>query len=39
MKTPEATKHLEKPPTWNCGRCGKVLLAEKPVNTACITEF
>jgi hypothetical protein len=28
----------EKPPTWNCGECGKVILVETSVNTAVIFE-
>ena len=28
----------EKPPTWKCAKCGKVLLIETPVNTATIFE-
>jgi len=29
---------LEKPPVWKCAKCGGVLLVEKPVNTAIISE-
>ena len=28
-----------KPPTWNCAKCGGVLLVETPVNKATITEM
>jgi hypothetical protein len=31
-------RSLEKPPTWNCGKCGKVLLVEKLVNSATVFE-
>jgi len=30
---------LEKPPTWNCAKCGGVLRAETVVNTATVTEM
>jgi hypothetical protein len=29
---------LGNPPFWTCAKCGGVLLIEKPVNTALITE-
>jgi hypothetical protein len=31
-------RSLATPPTWNCAQCGGVLLVEKPVNTAMISE-
>ena len=31
-------RSLEKPPTWNCDKCGAVILVETPVNTATIIE-
>jgi hypothetical protein len=31
-------RSMEKPPTWNCAKCGKVLLVEKPVNSATVFE-
>ena len=29
----------EKPPTWNCAKCGGVLRVETVVNTAVVTEM
>ena len=29
----------DRPPTWNCGKCGKVLRVEKTVNEAVIHEI
>lgn len=29
---------MDKPPKWTCAECGKVLLVEKVVNTASVTE-
>jgi len=32
-------RSLDKPPTWNCAKCGKVIRVEKPVNEAFIHEI
>lgn len=32
-------RSLEKPPTWNCAKCGGVLRVEKVVNTALVDEM